>query len=286
MDDLRHQLVDVNGVSLHVVTAGASDGPPVVLCHGFPETWYSWRHQLTALGDAGFRAVAFDWRGYGQSSVPRSVDAYGTDRLCADLGALLDHFGYDQAAFVGHDWGAMVLWDMARMHPERVGSLFNMSVPLSQAPGPPLEFFETLFADQFFYINYFQEIGVAEAELESSTRRFVRDFLYSASGEGMASGRAFTPAPREGTGLLDTLANAPDPLPSWMSEHDVDVYCEAFDNSGFFGPLNFYRNMDDNWRRTHDVPASNISMPVGFLTGSLDPVRLLTSGAAEAMADV
>ena len=283
MNSFDHQHLELGEVTVHVVCAGPSTGDPVVLCHGFPETWYSWRHQLKALGDAGRRAIALDWRGYGQSSVPSSVDAYGTDRLSADLCSLLDHFGYDRAGFVGHDWGALALWDMACLHPDRMSWLYNMSVPFLRAPGPPIELYEAIFADQFFYMNYFQEVGVAEAELEANTRRFLRDFLYSASGEGMRSGLAFQPAPREGTRLLDTIAAAPDPLPAWLSDADIDAYVEAFEESGFFGPLSFYRNMDRNWRRTHKIATSDISMPIGFLTGSLDPVRLLTSGAAEKM---
>jgi len=283
MSDFEHEMVSTPDVTLHVTSSGPSRGPAVFLCHGFPETWYSWRHQIVALAQEGYRVHAPDWRGYGMSTCPSGVRDYGTDKLTGDLCELLDHFGYEHANFVGHDWGAAALWDMVRLHPHRVASLYNMSVPFTQPSSPPLEIYEALFADQFFYMNYFREVGIAEAELGSNTRRFLRDFFYSASGEGMASGLAFKPAPRQGTGLLGTLARAPDPLPSWLSEHDLDVYCDAFDRSGFFGPLSFYRNMDDNWRRVHEVATSLINMPVGFLSGSLDPVGLFTSGAAQKM---
>jgi pimeloyl-ACP methyl ester carboxylesterase len=270
---------------MHVASCGPRDGKPVVLCHGFPELWYSWRHQLTALAAAGYRAMAPDLRGYGSSDSPKGdVTDYGSDRLTGDLCGLLDHYGYDQAAFVGHDWGAIVLWEMGKPHPERMSSLYNMSVPLMQAPSAPIALYDALFDGKFFYILYFQRVGVAESELEGDTRRFLRNMLYSASGEGMALGASLGPAPREGTGMLDILREAPVVLPSWLSEHDVDVYTRGFDQSGFFGPLSFYRNLDANWERGRAIAPATIAMPTGFLTGSLDPVKLMMPGAAELMA--
>jgi pimeloyl-ACP methyl ester carboxylesterase len=283
---ITHEQIPVNGIELHVATAGPADGKPVVLCHGFPELWYSWRHQLTALGQAGYRAFAPDLRGYGGSSHPTEVADYGSDKLTGDLCGLLDHYGYEKAAFVGHDWGAMVVWEMGRLHPDRVSSLFNMSVPYSNAPAPPTEIFKVIFEGKFFYILYFQPVGPAEAELEADPRYFLRTMLYSAGGEGMADGTALPDAPAEGTGFLDILSPAPDQLPPWLTEHDVDVYAEAFARGGFFGPVSFYRNMDANWERSHDIPESVYAMPVGFLTGSRDPVNAMMPGAAEAMAEL
>jgi pimeloyl-ACP methyl ester carboxylesterase len=285
MPEFTHLQIPSNGVELHVVTAGPAGGPPVVLCHGFPELWYSWRHQLTALGDAGYRAIALDQRGYGGSSAPGDVAAYGSDQLTADLCGLLDHFGYEQAAFVGHDWGAMVVWEMGRLHPERVSSLFNMSVPYSQAPAPPIEIFEVLFEGKFFYMVYFQEVGPAERELEADPRTFLRNILYSASGDGLSEGGTLFPdAPREGTGFLDILTPAPAQLPAWVTEDDVDVYAAAFEKSGFFGPISFYRNMDANWVRSKDIAPSVYSMPTAFLTGSRDPVMSMMPDAGALMA--
>jgi pimeloyl-ACP methyl ester carboxylesterase len=281
-----HEQIASNGIELHVASAGPADGQPVVLCHGFPELWYSWRHQLAALAAAGYRAFAPDLRGYGGSSRPTTVDQYGSDNLTADLGGLLDHYGYEKATFVGHDWGAMVVWEMGRLHPDRVSSLFNMSVPFTNAPAPPLEIFKVIFEGKFFYILYFQPLGVAEAEFEADPRHFLRTMLYSASGEGMASGApALGDAPAEGTRFLDILSPPPAVLPAWLTEHDVDVYAAAFEKSGFFGPVSFYRNMDANWQRSHEIPPSAYVMPVGFLTGSLDPVNAMMPGAAEAMAE-
>ncbi len=286
MSEVAHEQVAAGGIELHVALAGPVEGPPVVLCHGFPELWYSWRHQLSALGEAGYRVLAPDLRGYGGSSHPKEVSDYGSDRLTGDLCGLLDHYGYERAAFSGHDWGAMVVWEMGRLHPDRVGSICNMSVPYSQAPGPPTEIFRHIFGDRFFYMLYFQEVGPAESEFDSDPRRYVRTMLYSASGEGMAAASGLRlDAPAEGTRFLDILTPAPDQLPSWLTEEDVDVYTEGLRRGGLFGPLSYYRNLDANWERSKDIPPSVYTMPTGFVTGSLDPVNIMMPGAVEAMAD-
>jgi epoxide hydrolase A/B len=284
--EVSHQQVETNGVELHVAVAGPDDGPPIVLCHGFPELWYSWRHQLGALGDAGYRVFAPDLRGYGGSSHPGDVADYGSDRLTGDLCGLLDHFGYAQAAFSGHDWGSMVVWELGRLHPQRVSSIYNMSVPYSSASGRPTEIFRYVFGDKFFYMLYFQDIGPAEAEFDADPRRFVRTMLYSAGGEGMADSTALLgDAPAEGTKFLDILTPAPDVLPEWITEHDVDVYTEGLSRGGLFGPVSFYRNIDANWERSKDIPSSVYTMPAGFLTGSLDPVVFMMPGAIDTMAE-
>jgi pimeloyl-ACP methyl ester carboxylesterase len=282
---ITHQQIPTNGIELHVATAGPAGGKPVVLCHGFPELWYSWRHQIGALAEAGYRVLAPDLRGYGGSSRPDDVAAYGSDQLTADLCGLLDHLGYEQAHFTGHDWGAMVVWEMGRLHPGRASSIYNMSVPYSQAPAPPLEIFEAIFAGKFFYMVYFQQVGPPEKELEADPHQFLRTMLWSASGDALSSGGPlFQDYPREGTGFLDILAPAPEQLPAWVTEHDVDVYAEAFEKSGFFGPISFYRNMDANWHRSKDIPASVYTMPTGFLSGALDPVMAMMPDAPALMA--
>jgi pimeloyl-ACP methyl ester carboxylesterase len=285
-DAVTHEQVPANGMELHVAVAGPADGPPVVLCHGFPELWYSWRHQLGPLAAAGYRALALDLRGYGGSSHPTEVADYGSDRLTGDLCGLLDHYGYDTAAFVGHDWGAMVVWEMGRLHPERVASIYNMSVPYSHASGPPTQIFEHIFGDRFFYMLYFQEVGPPEAEFDADPRRYVRTMLYSAGGEGMANPNPrVANAPREGTRFLDILTAPHGALPDWFTEDDVDMYVEGLQRGGLFGPVSFYRNLDANWERSKDLPASLYSMPTGFLTGSLDPVNFMMPGAVDAMAE-
>jgi len=284
LDGVTHDQVAVNGVELHVALAGPEDGVPVVLCHGFPELWYSWRHQLAALAGADYRAIAPDLRGYGGSSAPRQVADYGSDRLTGDLCGLLDHYGYERAHFVGHDWGAMVAWELGRLHPGRVSSLYAMSVPYSQAPALPTHIFRAVFEGRFFYMLYFQPVGPAEAELEADPRHFIRTMLYAAGGEGMAGASAgLHDVSSRATRFLDVLGTAPEVLPSWLTEHDVDVYAEAFLRSGFFGPVSYYRNMDANWERSRGIPPSVYTFPTGFLTGSLDPVRTMMPGVADKM---
>jgi pimeloyl-ACP methyl ester carboxylesterase len=160
-----------------------------------------------------------------------------------------------------------------------------MSVPYSQAPAPPIEIFEAIFEGKFFYMVYFQEVGPPEKELEADPRAFLRTMLWSASGDALSTGGGlFRDVPREGTGFLDILSPPPDTLPDWITEHDVDVYAEAFTKSGFFGPISFYRNMDANWARSKDIPASVYTMPTGFLAGSLDPVMTMMPDADKLMA--
>jgi len=284
--EVSHEQVPTNGIELHVAVAGPAAGPPVVLCHGFPELWYSWRHQLGALGDAGYRVYAPDLRGYGDSSHPEAVADYGSDQLTADLCGLLDHYGHEAAAFSGHDWGSMVVWELGRLHPQRVSSIYNMSVPYTAASAPPTQIFEAIFAGKFFYMLYFQQVGPAEAEFDADPRHWVRSMLYSAGGEGMTDpGRPSADAPREGTRFLDILTTAPGVLPGWLTEEDVDVYTEGLTKGGIFGPLSFYRNIDANWERAKDIGAGVYTMPTGFLTGSLDPVNVMLAGAMEAMAE-
>lgn len=284
MAGITHEQIDVGEIELHVATSGPSSGTPVLLCHGFPELWYSWRHQITALADAGYRVLAPDLRGYGDSARPKGVDDYGSDKITSDLCGLLDHFGYDDAVLVGHDWGAIAVWEMGKLHPTRVSAIYNMSVPFSPPPAsPPIERLDAIFADKFFYILYFQPLGPAESEFEADPSRFLRSFFYSAGGEGRSEGPSPELAPRVGTRLQDTLRIAPATFPSWLSEDDLDVYARAFLKSGFFGPLSYYRNLDANWARSRSIPSSVLAMPTGFLTGSLDPVKGMFRNSDEAM---
>ena len=201
---ISRRRIATNGVELDVIDAGAPGDPVVVLVHGFPESSHSWRHQIDPLVSAGYRVLVPDQRGYGASSAPTDVDAYRSDHLAADLVGLLDDIGADNALFVGHDWGSMVVWDLSRLHPERVRGLVNVSVPYTAWPARPTDLFRALFGDRFFYIVYFQDVGPAEAELEADVAETLRLTLWGGSGE------MFGPAPdplppMEGTGFLDAI---------------------------------------------------------------------------------
>jgi pimeloyl-ACP methyl ester carboxylesterase len=264
--------IPTNGVELDVIDAGTRGDPVVVLVHGFPESSHSWRHQIAPLVAAGYRVLVPDQRGYGASSAPEDVAAYRSDRLAADLVGLLDEVGAADALFVGHDWGSMVVWDLSRLHADRVRGLVNVSVPFTDWPARPTDLFRALSGDRFFYILYFQEVGPAEAELEADVRETMRLTLWGGSGEMFGPPPDPLP-PMEGTGFLDAITRGdavPAGLPAWLTEEDLDVYTEQFTTSGFFGPLSWYRNLDADYEITKELPAP--AVPCAFIGGTRDGV--------------
>jgi pimeloyl-ACP methyl ester carboxylesterase len=291
MGELQQRRASVNGVELEVLEAGDPTAPPLILAHGFPEGAWSWRHQLPALADAGYHVLAPYQRGYGDSSRPDAVADYGIRALCDDLLGLLDETGHEQAVFVGHDWGAFIVWDLARLEPERVKAVVGVSVPFTEWPMRPTDLFRAAFGDHtFFYMLYFQEVGPAEAELGADPRDTMARVLWAASGDGMAarlaSGATMEPRPPEGTGFL-TGMDEPPPLPwSWLTEADLDRYTAEFTRSGFFGPVSYYRNLDANFDVVHDLPPSRLTMPSGFIGGALDPVLAMTGPNIERMKEL
>jgi pimeloyl-ACP methyl ester carboxylesterase len=268
---VQQRTIHVNGVDLRVTEAGDPSRPCVILSHGFPESAYSWRHQIPVLADAGYHVIAPDQRGYGFSSAPKNVDAYGIGNLTGDLVALLDATNHETATFVGHDWGAMVVWEAARLHPTRVDAVVGVSVPFTAWPAAPTEIMKAMWGDRFFYILYFQPVGPAERELEADVRRTMHQILWGASGE-MYKGMPTEFPPMEGTGFLDMFKDVPEHLPSWLTEADLDHYVEQFANSGFFGPVSWYRNLDANFAVVKDIPATAVSMPSFFIGGEKDGV--------------
>jgi len=244
--------VAANGIELHVLDEG--EGPLVVLCHGFPELAFSWRKQVPALTGAGFRVLAPDLRGFGASSVPAERDAYDVLSLCGDLCGLLDALDEQDAIFVGHDWGASLVWQLAVLHPERVRAVAGLSVPfVPRAPAPPLAIMRHRFGEDF-YIVWFQQPGVADAALARDVRRT------------LTTSRQWTAQWAEDDGE----ASAP---PRWLTESELAVYVEAFERTGFTGGLNWYRNIDRNWELTAPVADRRVEQPALFLTGERDMVR-------------
>jgi pimeloyl-ACP methyl ester carboxylesterase len=279
---MRARRTAVNDIELDLLESGDPDASPVILAHGFPETSWSWRHQLPVLADAGFHAIAPDQRGYAGSSRPERVEEYGIASLCGDLIALLDEAGHEQAVFVGHDWGALIVWDLARLHPERVRAVVGVSVPYTFWPGRPVEFLRMLMGDRFFYILYFQPVGPAETELEADPRTTMAKVLWGASGEGFSPPTELAPA--EGTAFLSGAAEPP-PLPwSWLTEDDLSRYAAAFEQSGFFGPISYYRNLDANYDLLADRSPTLLTMPSCHISGDKDLVLMMATGADERMA--
>jgi pimeloyl-ACP methyl ester carboxylesterase len=268
------QNIDTNGIRLRVALAG--QGPLVILIHGFPESWYSWRHQIPALADAGYRVAAPDMRGYGGSDKPPAIEAYSIKNMCADIGGLIAALGAERAVVVGHDWGAAIAYRTALFHPERVRAVAGLSVPyLSRGPMPSIQFFRDIYKDRFFYQLYFQEPGVAEAELEADVRTSLRKFYYWSSGERQIA-KATIENPI-GPGLLVRLVD-PNPFPAWLTEADLDYYASQFRNSGFRGPLNRYRNSERDFEQLAAFDGKPFTHPTAFMAGTLESVLRMVPG--------
>jgi pimeloyl-ACP methyl ester carboxylesterase len=265
---LTHRIVPVNGIRLH--TAELGEGPLVLLVHGFPESWYSYRHQLPALAAAGYRAVAIDVRGYGRSSAPPAIEDYRMLRHVADNVALVRALGEEHAVVVGHDWGAPIAWNSALLRPDVFRAVAGLSVPFAPAGDTrPSDAFRAMGGDEEFYIEYFQQPGRAEAELERDVRRWLLGFYFTASGDAPppSEGTIATVAP--GRELAERFAY-PDAMPAWLTEADLDAYAGEFERTGFTGGLNRYRNVDRDWEDLSAFRGRSIEVPALFIGGDRD----------------
>jgi pimeloyl-ACP methyl ester carboxylesterase len=264
-----------NGIELRAVVEGA--GPLVVLVHGWPESWYSYRHQLDPIQRAGFRVAAIDVRGYGGSDKPEPIEAYTLREIAADVAGVIEALGEERAILIGHDWGAPICWATSIVHAERVRAVIGMSVPHLGRPKRPLtEIYRSMYADRFFYQLYFLEPGIAERELEADIPRSLRMTYYGASGECTADERAFSSSKPKDAKYLDRMVD-PNPLPAWLTPEDLEYYASQFRVSGFRGPINRYRNHE---RDFHELPqlAQPITQPALFIAGERDPVLGFTRG--------
>lgn len=277
IDSVRLTHITTNGIGLRVAQAGHS-GPLVLLVHGWPECWYSWRHQLLALADAGYRAVAPDMRGYGGSDAPAAVEDYDIATVCADLIGLLDALGEQSAALIGHDWGAIIAWQAALLHPQRFNSLVAMSVPYGGRPSrSPMALWREQYADNFYYILYHNEPdGVAEAEYDADPRGLLSRLLLSP--DSPRQPKQITDPKASAGGWIGRLG-APQGLPNWLSQTDLDYLVAEFERSGFAGGINYYRNFDRNWQLTEHLSRATIKVPTLFIAGSDDMVIAHTTAA-------
>jgi pimeloyl-ACP methyl ester carboxylesterase len=272
--EVAHRLIETNGIRMHLVEAGT--GPLVVLLHGFPESWYSWRHQLNALAEAGFHAVAPDQRGYGQTDRPSAIEAYSIMHLVGDVVGLLDALGEERAVVVGHDWGAPVAWHAALFRADRVRGVVGLSVPYrprGRDTQPPLATLRAVLGERFYQI-YFQEPGVAEADLGRDVRATMRIVLHGASGD---SPRVPDMLVDPEHGFLGRVA-LPERLPDWLTEADLDVYVAEFEHTGFAGGLNWYRNIDRGWELLAPWAGAQISVPALYVVGDRDVVYHFPGG--------
>ncbi|WP_420413033.1 alpha/beta fold hydrolase [Roseibium sp.] len=242
----RPSLISVNGVTLEVFEAGQENaGNPIVLCHGWPEHAFSWRHQIPALAAAGYHVIAPNQRGYGNSSRPGEVTDYDIKHLTEDLTALLNHYGYQDATFVGHDWGAMVVWGLTLLHPERVKRVINLALPYqARTEKPWIEFMEEFLGSDHYFVHFNRQPGVADAVLNENTSQFLRNMF-----------RKNVPAAQPEPGMMMiNLARAKVPLGEpLMSDNELAVFVSAFEETGFTASINWYRNLDRNWHILADA---------------------------------
>ena len=289
IEGVTFRFIETNGIRMRIAEMG-DEGPLVLLAHGWPESWYSWRHQLPALARAGYRVVAPDMRGYGETDAPEAVEDYDIEQLADDMVGIIDEIGVEQAVIVGHDWGAIVAWNSVLLHPSRFSGLVAMSVPYGgRAPQSPIESWQARFGDNFYYILYHQEPGVAEAE-------------YDADPFGLLSRLYLSPdSPRDPPEVTDPLRfaggwikrlGAPREQPAWLTEADLDYYVSQFEQAGFRGGVNYYRNFHRNWEITPQLAEALVTVPTRFIAGERDVViggattEMLTASMSRVVPDL
>lgn len=269
-DELKPTMrsIESNGIKLRIAEMG--EGPLVILVHGWPESWYSWRHQMSALAEAGYRVVAPDMRGYGKSDKPEPVKAYDIKQLTADIAGIVDEMGEETAILIGHDWGSIVTWNSALLYPEKFSALVAMSVPYNgRADSSPIDTMRAQYKDNFFYILYFQEWNVAEREFDADPRAILSR-LY-ASPDTPREAPTITTPERSAGGWIGRMG-APEELPPWLDAEDLDYYVSEFKDAGFRGGINYYRNFHRNWEITPELAAAQVHQPVIFIAGEKDSV--------------
>jgi pimeloyl-ACP methyl ester carboxylesterase len=267
------QYIKTNGITLRVVVEG--EGALCILVHGFPESWYSWRHLIDPLVAAGYRVAVPDVRGYAGSDKPYEIEAYDMIHMTDDIVGLIDALGEEQAILIGHDWGAPIVYTTAIRYPDRVRAVIGLSVPhLPRGEQSPVDTYKQIYKNRFFYMLYFQEEGVAEKELEADIAAFLRKIYYSGSGE--SPGGLLTKKGPDATfleGMID-----PDPLPAWLTTEDIEYYAEQFRQSGLRGPINRYRNINRDHHMLPELATSKIQQPALFIAGTEEPVLRFMPG--------
>ena len=262
------RFIQANGITMRIAEMGS--GPLVILVHGWPESWYSWRHQLPALAAAGLHVVAPDMRGYGKTDKPPAVEDYDIQHVTADIAGIVEALGEKTAVLVGHDWGAIVAWNCMLLHPDRFTALVAMSVPHGgRGARSIVDTFRQAYGDNFFYVLYFQEPGVAEKEFDADPRAILSRLYLSPDSPREAP--VVTDPKRVAGGWIPRLGAAKG-LPGWLTAEDLDYYVNEFKEAGFRGGINYYRNFQRNWDTTPQLAGTQIQQPVLFIAGSQDVV--------------
>ena len=276
-------LTTVANRDIEIEVAVTGTGPLILCIHGWPELWWSWRHQMVHFAERGYTVAAMNVRGYGGSSAPQEIEAYSLRELTSDVAAVIDELGDGTAIVFGHDWGAPIAWNTARFYADKVCAVAGLSVPYRPVtPGDPIDLWRALFTDQgkFFYMVYFQEPNLAEAELGTDTLRSIRMIYYSASGDAYrASEPGMTVEKPHGSVMLDGLVD-PDPFPAWCSPEDLQVYADGIDRNGWHGLINRYRAQALDGEQLGGVtdPGPHLVQPATFIGGEFDPVRGFAAG--------
>jgi pimeloyl-ACP methyl ester carboxylesterase len=263
MEKIEHKYVNVNGIKMHVAEIG--EGPAVLFLHGFPQLWYSWRHQMLSLSSLGYRAIAPDLRGYGDTEAPPEATSYTALHIVGDLVGLLNALNLEKVFLVGHDWGAMIAWYFCQFNPDRITALVNLSVAFRprDPSRKPIESLRAVFGDDY-YMCRFQDADIEDEFKKVETEKLVKAFLLSRDPKPPR-------LPKE-TSFAAYVNASSNPLPSWLTEDDVKYYASKFEKTGFTGGLNYYRCLDLNWELTGAWTGSKIKVPVKFIVGDLDLV--------------
>ena len=276
MSEVEFKVVESNGINIRLAMMG--EGPLVIFCHGWPESWYSYRYQLPAVADAGFKAVAYDVRGYGESDKPHEIEAYTMRNMTNDVVGIIDALGYDTAITIGHDWGGPIALNTAALNEDRISATGTLSVPFTgRGPMPTLDLWKEIYKDRFFYQLYFQKEGVAEEEFESDLSRSLFMTYTNSDGRGMKfnfekSQSGSVPEKTKDSTFLEGMEMFED-FPNWFTKEDLDYFVSQFEISGLRGPFNRYRAQNIDWHEIPELEGKILEQPAFFITGTLDPVN-------------
>jgi len=263
------KMIKTSDITIEVFEQGA--GFPVILAHGFPELAYSWRYQIPVLAEAGYRVIAPNQRGYGETDKPEAVEAYDIKHLCGDMANLMDALGLEKAIFVGHDWGGPVVWNMPLYHPDRVAGVIGMSVPFSpRGPGDPVAFMEQMFGPDMYIVQFNRQPGVADEIFASNIDRFFTNVFRQKQWVGRET-KPSNDGSSFGVSIINSLETEDPPGEPLMTDGEKAVFVKAFSKGGFTGPINWYRNITRNWEISTDLP-QKIDVPCGMIYGSYDLV--------------
>ena len=276
MENIEFKIVESNGINIRLAMMG--EGPLVIFCHGWPESWYSYRHQLPVVADAGFKAVAYDVRGYGESDKPYEVEAYTMRNMTNDVIGIIDVLGYDTAITIGHDWGGPIALNTAALNEDRITATGTLSVPFTgRGPMPTLDLWKEIYKDRFFYQLYFQKEGIAEEEFESNLSKSLFMTYTNSDGRGMkfnfekGQSGLVTEKTKDST-FLEGMEIFKD-FPNWFTKEDLDYFVSQFEMSGLRGPFNRYRAQNIDWHEIPELEGKILEQPAFFVTGTLDPVN-------------